>query len=157
MVTPKIEVSNSWDAQKQDPTEFDAELNVIRVRGDYDADLDLCGWIVHEKVHAYLASINYQDDYNPPVIQYPFNSVERMAYTWQFIYLIKANLALCLGDIKKMMPWKFERFGNKWAEEYWENALGKGTESAPFAKVFLDIVEKAILKRCACSKDAKEV
>lgn len=157
---------------KQDPTEFDAKSNTIRVRSNYDVELDSCGWLVHERIRALLHDAGFVDDYNPPLIQYPDNAVERMAYTWQFVYLIESRLVKNLNDIKQMMPWKFERYGDEWAKKYWSYAKTIAKDDDPdmppsmmyeggrlnppwgeqrYEESFRCIVEEAKAKRKACS------
>lgn len=78
----KIVVDDStFPPQKIDPTQYDAENDIILVKSSYDTVKDPAGWMVHEKVHAKLR--NTPDDGK----QYPSNSIERAAYTEQFKYL----------------------------------------------------------------------
>lgn len=161
-----IEHLNDWDPKKKDPTFYDAESKKIFVRNDYGIDEDVYGWIVHEKVHLYLDSIHFEDNYNPPLIEYPFNEIERHAYTWQFVFLLETMRVRCLDDIKKIMPWKFERYGDEWAKKYFNLANLKMIDDDPnipptmihgggrlesnaellLEEVFRDIVEEAKAK-----------
>ncbi|MBR5412096.1 MAG: hypothetical protein IK114_03505 [Fibrobacter sp.] len=108
--------------KKLDPTEYDVKTDSINVRSNYDVQKDPDGWIVHEKIHAYLASVHFEDNYNPPLVEYPFNDVERYAFTWQFVFLLETKRIDSISDIEKIMPWKFEKFGDKWANLYFQLA-----------------------------------
>ena len=57
----KIERIDYTQWKKEDPTEYDISKDTIRVRSTYDIDNDPEGWIVHERIHAYLASIKFED------------------------------------------------------------------------------------------------
>jgi len=116
---------------KEDPTEYDISKDVIRVRSTYDIENDPEGWIVHERIHSYLASINFNDNYNPPLIEYPLNDVERHAFTWQFVYLLETGRIKTLEDVELFMPWKFERYGEKWANDYFNRAQAKMRNDDP--------------------------
>ena len=123
----QIKPKKEWDERKDDPTEYDHLSETIFVRGDYDINKD-----VHEKIHAYLDSIHFEDNYNPPLVEYPFNEVERFAYTWQFVYLLETRRIKSVADIKEIMPWKFVRFGEDWAKKYYKNAQVKSSPSSLF-------------------------
>jgi len=78
----KIVVDDStFPPQKIDPTQYDAENDIILVKSSYDTVKDPAGWMVHEKVHAKLKDT--PDDGK----RYPTNSIEKAAYTTQFQYL----------------------------------------------------------------------
>lgn len=122
-MTPiKIINTNEWFSQKEDPTCYDSENDIIYVRSDYDEKTDPYGWIVHEKIHAYLFSIKFEDNLKPPLVKYPFNESERYAFTWQFVYLLETKQIQSLDNIKLIMPWKFEWHGNEWAKKYFNEA-----------------------------------
>jgi len=112
---------------KEDPTEYDISKDVIRVRSTYDIDNDPEGWIVHERIHAYLASIKFEDNNKT----YPFNDVERHAFTWQFVYLLETGRVKSIDNIEFFMPWKFERYGDEWANDYFSRALAKVRNDDP--------------------------
>lgn len=120
-----------WDPQKNDPTTFCPESKTILVRSDYDVQSDPHGWIVHEKIHAYLASINFKDNYNVPLVVYPNNDAERYAYTWQFVYLLEIGRINGLEGIRQIMPWKFKRYGDEWAKRYFYTAQIKSRNDDP--------------------------
>lgn len=122
---------NNWDSRKLDPTFYDIDSKKIYVRPDYDIANDPDGWIVHERIHAYLASIHFEDNYNPPLVVYPFNDVEKYAYTWQFVYLLETGRIESISDIKTFMPWKFYRYGEAWANDYFQRALIKVRNEDP--------------------------
>ena len=123
MVAPQILPSDIWE--KEAPAEYDKNTNTIFFRLGYDPDKDCDGWIVHEMIHAHLASINFEDNYNPPIVEYPFNDIERYAFTWQFVYLLEIQRIHFVGDIKNVMPWEFDRFGEHWAKKYFNVAKEK--------------------------------
>jgi hypothetical protein len=157
---------NNWDIRKQDPTFYDNELKTIFVRPDYSKDEDSYGWIVHEKIHAYLASINFKDNYNPPLVEYPYNEVERYAFTWQFVFLLETKKIRSIDDIERIMLWKFDRFGDEWANKYFKDAQTYARDCDPsrppstivlsgssldqqLEDVFRNIVNDAKRKSCA--------
>lgn len=123
MVIPQICPSDIWE--KDAPAEYDVNTNTIYFRLGYDPNSDCDGWIVHEMIRAYLASINFEDNYNPPIVEYPFNDIERYAFTWQFVYLLEIQRIHFVGDIKNVMPWEFDRFGEHWAKKYFNVAKEK--------------------------------
>ena len=75
--------SEEW-GPKKDATQYDADNHIIQIRSDYPWQQDPVGWIVHELVH-YNAKTGWDGDEDHP---YPFNPIERKAYTEQFKYLI---------------------------------------------------------------------
>ena len=123
----KIERIDYTQWKKEDPTEYDISKDKIRVRSTYDIDNDPEGWIVHERIHAYLASIKFEDNNKT----YPFNDVERHAFTWQFVYLLETGRVKSIDNIEFFMPWKFERYGDEWANDYFNKALAKVRNDDP--------------------------
>lgn len=123
----KIERIDYTQWKKEDPTEYDISKDTIRVRSTYDIDNDPEGWIVHERIHAYLASIKFEDNNKT----YPFNDVERHAFTWQFVYLLETGRVKSIDNIEFFMPWKFERYGDEWANDYFSRALAKVRNDDP--------------------------
>ena len=113
--------------KKEDPTEYDKLTDTISVRSTYDIENDPEGWIVHERIRAYLTSIKFEDDNK----SYPFNDVERHAFTWQFVYLLETGRVKTVDGIELFMPWKFERYGEKWANDYFNRALAKVRNDDP--------------------------
>ena len=128
---PTIKTIDFTQWKKEDPTEYDESTDTIFVRSTYDIENDPEGWLVHERIHAYLASIKFEDNYNPPLIEYPFNNVERHAYTWQFVYLLETSRVKSIDNIEFFMPWKFERYGDEWANDYFNKALAKVRNDDP--------------------------
>ena len=123
-MTIKINIMylNNWDVEKQDPAFFDKEMETIFVRPDYDIDEDIGGWIVREQIHAYLDSIHFEDNYNPPLVVCPYNDVEKYACIWQFVYLLEIKRIHSLESLRRVMPWKFQLYGDKWARKYLKEA-----------------------------------
>lgn len=128
---PTIKIIDFTQWKKEDPTEYDESTDTIFVRSTYDIENDPEGWLVHERIHAYLASIKFEDNYNPPLIEYPFNNVERHAYTWQFVYLLETSKVKSIGEVELIMPWKFDRYGEAWANDYFKRALIKVRNEDP--------------------------
>ena len=77
---PRVIVDDSTFVQKDDPTQYSKENNIIYVKSTYDIKNDPAGWMVHEYKHAELKDL-------PDEEQYPDNTVERAAYKAQFKYL----------------------------------------------------------------------
>ena len=123
----KIERIDYTQWKKEDPTEYDISKDSVRVRSTYDIENDPEGWIVHERIHAYLASIKFEDNDKT----YPFNDVERHAFTWQFVYLLETSRVKSIDNIEFFMPWKFERYGDEWANDYFNKALAKVRNDDP--------------------------
>lgn len=123
----KIEKIDFTQWRKKDPTEYDESTDTIFVRSTYDIENDPEGWIVHEQIHAYLASIKFEDNNK----SYPFNDVERHAFTWQFVYLLETGRVKTIEDVEFFMPWKFERYGADWANDYFNRAQVKVRNSNP--------------------------
>ena len=121
VVNPLIKIIDVTQWKKEDPTEYDGLADTIFVRSTYDIENDPEGWLVHERIHAYLASINFEDNDK----SYPFNNVERHAYTWQFVYLLELGWVKTINDIERFMPWKFKRYGEEWANDYFNRAQAK--------------------------------
>ena len=69
-----------WPEGKNDPTEFDSDNNVVRVRSDYDYKKDPLNWMKHELVHYLYQKKGIKDDKKG----YPKNNIEAAAYTHQF-------------------------------------------------------------------------
>ena len=112
---PKLQIipKNKWSPYKNDPTEYDGENHVIRVRDDYDYKTDPAGWIIHELEHTRLDFDGHQDDGK----EYPFNSTEVQAYTKQFVYLKKKGYQFndifnLIGQHKKKYKQIFKQYWN---------------------------------------------
>jgi hypothetical protein len=69
-----------WPERKNDPTEYDSEHSVVRVRSDYDYKKDPINWMKHELIHYLYHKKGIKDDEK----EYPENNTEAAAYKHQF-------------------------------------------------------------------------
>lgn len=104
-----------WQQGKKDPTEFDADHDVVRIRGDYDYKKDPTGWMRHEMMHHKLHHTKgWKDDGK----EYPYNSTEVQAYTNQFKHLKKKGYK-SFKDVPGFdKSSEYDNILNK----YWQNA-----------------------------------
>jgi len=102
-----------WQEGKNDPTEFSADENVVRVRSDYDYKKDPLNWMKHELIHYLLHKKGVKDDKK----EYPTNNIERVAYTYQFAKFKRQG-------IKKFedLPDLGKKHHEKILKKYWEDA-----------------------------------
>lgn len=98
-IVNKTQWGNKWD-----PTEYDYFSKTIRIREDYHKNMKKSDplthhWISHEYAH-HLIFIKYGEDYiNNNSDNYPDNNIERVAFAYQFNYLIKNKSCLLLDDL----------------------------------------------------------
>jgi len=124
-MSPKIKIDIKLFKGKTDPTQYDAEKNIILVKPSYNIEQDPEGWMVHEYAHTEFDGIN--DDKH-----YPENSIERFAYIKQFRFLKNTNKASTFNNLKddKKFPTlslKFIKYNGEWEttlKKYWELANG---------------------------------
>jgi len=80
------------DSGKIDPTEFDSEKDMIKIKPEFVKYIllkgDTCGWLIHETAH-HIAHIKNIIDDN---VEYPANKIERFTYSCQFKYLQEKGL-----------------------------------------------------------------
>jgi len=116
---PRIVVDDSTFEGKTDPTQYSDDDNVIYVKSTYDVKNDPEAWIVHELIHGK----RIPDD----GAEYPYNKVERIAYTEQFTELIKRGFTFeDISDMSKFptLSIKVKKFPTvlykywKYAESY---------------------------------------
>ena len=102
-----------WPEGKNDPTEFDSDDNVVRIRSDYDYKKDPLNWMKHELIHYLLYKKGSKDDGK----EYPTNNTERVAYTYQFKKFKRQG-------IKKFedLPDLGKKQHEKILKKYWEDA-----------------------------------
>lgn len=107
-----VVLKGDWPAGKLDPTEYDDASQTIRVSSDYDYISDPTGWMRHEVQHHKLIVCNFRDD----EYEYPYNAVEKQAYTEQFKYLRSKGVDNWL----QLMPNKAQYV--KILMKYWNDA-----------------------------------
>lgn len=91
---------STWlDPKVSKNSEYEEETKTIHVRPSYDINKDITRNIIHEKCHAYLTQIAKLNQHGIHR-NYPENTLEQVAYTTQFYYLIKDGYTL--DEIKKL-------------------------------------------------------
>jgi len=125
---PKIVVIPDNDevwayGEKEDPTQFSPDKNVIQVKSSFDMK-DMNKWLIHERVHALHFSKGieqYADDKNP----YPTNTVEQAAYKTQLFHLIREGVdieKIKTDPIYETLNKKFQRFPQI-MQSYYDEAM----------------------------------
>ena len=110
VVIPK----EKWAEGKKDPTEFDGDNSVVRVRSDYDYIKDPINWMRHELIHYMMHKKGIKDDGK----DYPMNNTEVRAYTYQFKEFKKQGVKSLEDIIDKMGKRHHEQILKK----YWDQA-----------------------------------
>ena len=130
VVKPKIVQDpnrKTWtDPEVTKNSEYDARTNTIHVRPSYDIEKDITRNIIHEKCHAYLTQVAKLGQYGI-MRKYPENTLEQVAYTTQFYYLIKDGYTL--DEVKKLGEFlDFFKRHEEILTKYWNYAQKKYDE-----------------------------
>jgi hypothetical protein len=104
----------NWPEGKNDPTEFNENKGVVKVRSDYDYKKDPLNWIRHELIHYLYHKKGIADDGK----EYPKNNTEEAAYKYQFRFFKKKGIKNLEDIIDKLG----KRHHLKVLKKYWDAA-----------------------------------
>jgi len=113
---------------KKDPTEYDYATTTIRIREDYFNQMRKSNpisihWFYHEYAHYLIATKFGKDFILKNSLNYPDNAIERIAFAYQFYYLMQSRVCSTIDELFHIDPYfRHKKLYQGSLSYYWNNA-----------------------------------